>query len=111
MALLTTIDTDSDFAPTETLPTPALLISGAPSLETWAQDASQGEKVLTGLWEATPDDMHSIKDTIYEFGHVISGHAESEEKDGETTTYRIGDSFVMKSDFVGVWRTLRLCAI
>jgi uncharacterized cupin superfamily protein len=34
----------------------------------------QGEKVLTGVWEATPREMHSIKGTIYEFCHVISGY-------------------------------------
>ena len=106
MSLLITIDTNPDFAPKEALPTPERLISGAPSFKTWAQDASQGDKVVTGVWEATPGETHSIKGTTYEFCHLISGHVEIEEKDGETKTYRAGDSFVIKPGFVGVWCTL-----
>ena len=106
MSLLITIDTDPDFTPKEALPMPERLISGTPSFKTWAQDASQGEKVLTGVWEATPGETHSIKGTTYEFCHIISGLIEIEEKGGETKTYRAGDSFVMKPGFVGVWRTV-----
>jgi uncharacterized cupin superfamily protein len=106
MSLLITIDTDPDFAPKEALPAAERLISGNPSYKTWAQDASKGEKVLTGVWEATPGEQYSIKGTTYEFCHIISGLVEIEEKDGETKTYRAGDSFVMKPGFVGVWRTI-----
>lgn len=56
MSLLITIDTNPDFAPKNALPVPERLISGNPSFKTWAQDASKGEKVLTGVWEATPGD-------------------------------------------------------
>ncbi|RUV60041.1 cupin, partial [Mesorhizobium sp. M5C.F.Ca.IN.020.14.1.1] len=50
MSLLTTIDTNPAFTPKEALPLPERLISGTPSFKTWAQDASKGEKVLTGVW-------------------------------------------------------------
>jgi uncharacterized cupin superfamily protein len=106
MSLLVTIDTNPDFAPKNALPAPDRLISGNPSFKTWAQDASKGEKVLTGVWEATPGETHSIKGTTFEFCHIISGLIEIEEKGGETKTYRAGDSFVMKPGFVGVWRTI-----
>jgi len=106
MSLLITIDTAPDFAPREALPLPERLISGAPAFKTWAQDASKGEKVRTGVWEATPGETHSIKGTTYEFCHILSGLIEIEEKGGETKTYRAGDSFVMKPGFVGVWRTI-----
>lgn len=106
MSLLITIDTDPDFTPKDAIPAPERLISGNPFFKTWAQDASKGEKVLTGVWEATPGEHHSIKGTTYEFCHIISGLVEIEEKDGETKTYRGGDSFVMKPGFVGVWRTI-----
>ena len=67
MSLLITIDTDPAFAPKQALPAPERLISGNPSFKTWAQDASKGEKVLTGVWEATPGETHSIKGTTCEF--------------------------------------------
>jgi len=106
MSLLITIDPNPDFAPKEALPTSDRLISGDPSFKTWAQDASKDDKVLTGIWEATPGETHSIKGTTLEFRHILSGLVEIEEKDGETKTYRAGDSFVMKPGFVGVWRTI-----
>jgi hypothetical protein len=106
MSLLITIDTNPSFAPKESLPLPERLISGAPSFKSWPQDASKGEKVLSGVWEATPGVTHSIKGTTYEFCHILSGVIEIEEKGGETRTYRAGDSFVMKPGFVGVWRTI-----
>ncbi|MBB4195957.1 hypothetical protein GGE45_006019 [Rhizobium aethiopicum] len=106
MSLLVTIDTDPNFTAKEATPAPERLISGNPLFKTWAQDASKGEKVLTGVWEATPGEHHSIKGTTYEFCHIISGLVEIEEKGGETKTYRAGDSFVMKPGFAGVWRTI-----
>ncbi|MEJ2022578.1 MAG: cupin domain-containing protein [Maritimibacter sp.] len=106
MSLLKTIDTNPSFTPKEAQPLPERLISGDPAFKTWAQDASRDDKVLTGIWEATPGVTHSIKGTTFEFCHILSGVVEIEEKDGETKTYRAGDSFVMKPGFVGVWRTI-----
>src|SRR3712207_8829564 len=48
--------------------------------------------LFRSVWEATPGETHSIKGTTYEFCHLISGLVEIEEKDGETKTYRAGDS-------------------
>src|SRR5207244_4781398 len=91
MSLLIAIDTNPDFAPKKAVPAPERLISGNPSFKTWAQDASKGEKVLTGVWEATPGETHSIKGTTFEFCHIISGLIEIEEKRGETKTCRAAD--------------------
>jgi uncharacterized protein len=88
MSLLITIDTNPDFAPKTSVPDPERLISGDPSVKTWAQDSSKGERMLTGVWEATPGETHSIKGTTFEFCHIISGVVELEEKGGETKTYR-----------------------
>jgi len=106
MSLLIKIDADPSFAPRVSSPDPERLISGNPIFRSWPQDASRGEKVLTGVWEATPGETHSIKGTMFEFCHIISGVVEIEEKGGETRTYRAGDSFVMNPGFVGVWHTI-----
>lgn len=106
MTLLVTIDTDPESTPEEALPLPERLISGSPQFKTWAQDASRGETVTTGIWEATPGETHSLKGTTFEFCHILSGLIEIDETGGETRTYRAGDSFVMKPGFVGVWRTI-----
>lgn len=106
MSLLTTIETNPDFPPRLSTPDPERLISGNPSFKSWPQDSSKGDKVMTGVWEATPGETHSIKGTLFEFCHILSGVIEIEEKGGQTRTYRAGDSFVMKPGFVGVWRTI-----
>jgi uncharacterized cupin superfamily protein len=106
MSLIKTIDSKPLNAPRESKPTPERLISGDPSFKTWAQDASRDDTVLTGVWEATPGETHSIKGTTFEFCHILAGLVELTENGGETITYRAGDSFVMKPGFVGVWRTI-----
>ena len=106
MSNLVPLDLDPSFAPKEALPTPERLISGSPAFRTWAQDASRGDTVLTGIWEATPGETHSIKGTTFEFCHILAGSIEIEETGGETYRFGAGDSFVMKPGFVGVWRTI-----
>jgi uncharacterized cupin superfamily protein len=106
MSLLKLIDTNPQTVPRESKPTAERLVSGDPSFKTWAQDASRDDSVLTGVWEATPGETHSIKGTTFEFCHIVSGVVELAEKGGETVTYRAGDSFVMKPGFVGIWRTI-----
>ncbi len=106
MSNLVPIDPAPGFTPKDALPQPDRLISGAPSFKTWAQDASKSDKVLTGVWEATPGETHSIKGTTFEFCHILSGLVEIDETGGQTRTFRAGDSFVMKPGFVGVWRTI-----
>lgn len=106
MSNLVTIDPNPAFAPKEALPQPDRLISGTPAFRTWAQDASRDEKVLTGVWEATPGETHSVKGTVFEYCHILSGKVEIEENGGQTHSFGPGDSFVMKPGFVGVWRTI-----
>ncbi|WP_279482443.1 cupin domain-containing protein [Aureimonas sp. SK2] len=106
MSLIVPIDPNPSFDPKPGVPLPERLISGSPTFKTWAQDDSKGEMVKTGVWEATPGETHSIKGTTFEFCHILSGHVEIAEKDGQTYTFKAGDSFVMKPGFVGVWRTI-----
>jgi uncharacterized cupin superfamily protein len=106
MSLLIPIDTDPAFAPKVSHSTPEKLISGAPVYKSWPQDSAKDGRVLTGVWEATPGENHSIKGTTLEFCHIVSGLIEIDEKGGETRSFRAGDSFVMKPGFVGVWRTI-----
>ena len=106
MSNLVRLDTDPGFAPKQSVAQPERLISGTPAFKTWAQDASRDDTVLTGIWEATPGETHSIKGTTFEFCHILSGSVEIEENGGATHSFGAGDSFVMKPGFTGVWRTL-----
>lgn len=85
---------------------PEMLISGDPTFTSWNQDNSQGGKVSTGVWQATPGTTRSIKGKRFEFCWILEGAVELTEEGGDTVTYRAGDSFVMKPGFVGTWKTL-----
>ncbi|MFC3321482.1 cupin domain-containing protein [Mesorhizobium cantuariense] len=106
MSLLKTVDTNPAFPPLEYEATPELLVAGSPAFKTWAQDATEGDRVRTGVWEATPGETRSIKGDTFEFCHILSGVIEITPDAGETVTYRAGDSFVMKPGFTGVWKTI-----
>ena len=107
MSLLKTIDTNPQFRPKQSTPTPERLISGNPSFKTWAQDVARDGMINTGVWEATPGQTRSIKGETFEFCHIIEGVVELTEEGGAApVTYRAGDSFVMKPGFKGDWRTI-----
>ncbi|MCB2077873.1 MAG: cupin domain-containing protein [Novosphingobium sp.] len=106
MSLIKTIEHNPDFEPIHSKPEVERLISGDPAFKSWPQDSDKGDRVRSGVWEATPGVTHSRKGTMYEFCHILSGVIEIEEKGGKTYTYRAGDSFVLKPGFVGVWRTI-----
>ncbi|AWI85902.1 cupin (plasmid) [Alloyangia pacifica] len=106
MTNLIAINSKPEFPPKVSFPVPERLISGDPAFKTWAQDESRDGTVLTGVWEATPGETHSIKGTTFEFCHILSGSIEIEETGGDIHRLGAGDSFVMKPGFVGVWRTL-----
>ena len=104
--LLKLIDPNPTFAPKDSTPTPERLIAGAPNYKTWAQDVAKGERVHTGVWEATQGETRSIKGETFEFCHIISGVVEITPDSGAPLTFRAGDSFVMKPGFTGVWKTV-----
>ncbi|TIO53299.1 MAG: cupin domain-containing protein [Mesorhizobium sp.] len=106
MSLLKTVDTNPAFQPRESKALPERLIAGDPAFKTWAQGVAKNGLVHTGVWEATPGETRSIKGDTFEFCHILSGVVEITPDDGETVTYRAGDSFVMKPDFTGVWKTI-----
>ena len=106
MSLLKTIDPNPAFAPRENGPLPERLVSGDPTFKTWAQDAARDERINTGVWEATPGVMRSIKGETFEFCHILSGVVEITPDGGEPVIYRAGDSFVMKPGFTGNWKTI-----
>ncbi|MFB2563030.1 cupin domain-containing protein [Rhizobium sp. IMFF44] len=106
MTLLKTVITNPSTAPRESKALPERLIAGDPSFKTWAQDEAKDGTVRTGVWEATPGEVRSIKGETFEFCHILSGVVEITPDDGEPVVYRAGDSFVMKPGFVGGWKTI-----
>ena len=110
MSLIKTIEHNPDFEPIHSKPEVERLISGDPAFKSWPQDSDKGDRVRSGVWEATPGVTHSRKGTMYEFCHILSGVIEIEEKGGKTYTYRAGDSFVLQPGFEGTWEVIETTA-
>ncbi len=106
MSLIVPINHNPTFPPKHSLPAPERLIAGNPEFSTWAMDESRGGQVKTGVWQATPGLTRSIKGETLEFCHIIEGLVEITSEQGETWTFKAGDSFVMKPGFVGTWKTI-----
>jgi uncharacterized cupin superfamily protein len=90
----------------ESLPLPERLIEGNPQFKNWDVNSAPDEKVRTGVWETTPGTLRSIKGGTWEFCYILSGVSELIEDGKEPIRVQAGDAFVMKPDYVGIWRCI-----
>ena len=81
-------------------------MEGNPQFRSWEVERSADGKVLTGIWETTPGTFRSIKGGTLEFCYILSGVSEVTEDGKPAVRVRAGDAFVMKPDFIGVWRCI-----
>ncbi|MBI5275775.1 MAG: cupin domain-containing protein [Burkholderiales bacterium] len=88
------------------VPLPERLIAGDPRFTSWDVEQSPDGRVRTGVWETTPGTMRSIKGGVWEFCYILSGVSELIEDGKEPVRVTAGDAFVMKPDYVGVWRSI-----
>jgi uncharacterized cupin superfamily protein len=106
MSNLTLFKLDSLGPGRESTPLPERLIAGDPRFTNWDVDQSPDNKVRTGVWETTPGTLRSIKGGVWEFCYILSGVSELTEDGGKTIRVQAGDAFVMRPDWVGVWRCI-----
>ena len=77
---------------------------GAPTMKTWLEHVSEDGKLLTGFWEATPG-TYRVTYNADEMVHMFEGKATLKDDDGNSVTYKAGDSFLVKAGFKGTWKT------
>lgn len=106
MQTLQVFDLQNLGAPIEGVPKADRLIEGNPTFKTWTVTSVNNDQVRSGVWEATPGTYLSIKGGIFEYCTILSGLVELTEEGGTPVTLKAGDTFVMKPDFVGTWRTI-----
>lgn len=106
MSLLIQLDPSPSFEPKQRKPAADRLIEGDPCFKTWPADASCGDRVQTGIWEASPGTYRAVRGETFEFCHLLQGLIELTEEGQEPRIFKAGDSFLMKPGFVGVWKTI-----
>ncbi|WP_034295841.1 cupin domain-containing protein [Herbaspirillum sp. RV1423] len=82
-----------------------LLEGSQPVFTSWEQD-HHGAMVRSGVWASTESKQIAIRGSIYEFCHILEGVVEVQEDSGESKIFRAGDSFVIKPNFTGTWKTI-----
>jgi uncharacterized cupin superfamily protein len=83
-------------------PPPGLVVSGAPTFETWSSYDSADGKYSTGLWRATAGSWR-IRYTEWEYCEMLEGVSIVTAADGQSWTLKAGDKFVLEPGFDGLW--------
>ncbi len=82
-----------------------VIVSGAPTMKTWALHTASDGSMVSGYWEATPGTYHATY-TAYEFVHLIAGKIIITPDGGTPVTVEAGDAFVVEADFKGTWEII-----
>jgi uncharacterized protein len=106
MSNLTVFQLDNLGAGEQRNPLPERLLEGNPVYTNWDVAQSPDGKVRTGVWQTTPGTCRSIKGGVFELCYILSGISEITEDGKQPIRVKAGDVFVMKPDFVGVWRCI-----
>lgn len=93
-----------DAGPAEvTRPDPAKLVSGDPVHTTWNIEDRYG--LYCGVWQSTPGAWR-VSYAEWEYVHILAGHSVLTDAAGVATHLRMGDSFIIRPGFAGVWQVI-----
>lgn len=81
------------------------VITGEPVQDTWLEHADEATGFYVGRWRCTPGKWR-IAYTEQEYCLLLSGVSVITDADGEATTLRAGDAFVIPAGFSGTWEVL-----
>lgn len=86
-------------------PRPDRIINGDPQNRTWNAYETEDGKFFSGIWESDAG-CWAIEYTEAEFCHIIEGESRLTDSDGNVTTLRAGDAFVIPVGFIGTWEVV-----
>lgn len=81
-------------------PAPERVISGDPIHTTWNIEDRDG--LYCGLWQSTPGSWR-VSYTEWEYVHILEGVSVLHEDGALPVTLNVGDSFIIRPGFAGVW--------
>ena len=80
-------------------------IRGQPLQRTWHHFTSRDDKFFAGIWEAEPG-CWRISYTENEFCRILAGESILRDANGNESTVRAGDNFVIPAGFEGEWEVV-----
>ena len=78
-------------------------LDGDPQFSIWNLERAADGTILSGIWQTTPGKWRSIYDGKWEFCTIVEGALTITEDGCEPVTYGVGESFVIRDGFRGVW--------
>ena len=95
--------TRANITPEISRPDPEKVISGDPVHTTWSvEDRSP---IFAGLWHSTSGKWRVSYDE-WEYFRLLEGVSVVTDANGQSTTLRAGDAFVIRPGFAGTWEVL-----
>jgi uncharacterized cupin superfamily protein len=81
------------------------LISGNPKQTLWMHYTDPSKQFFAGIWKSEPGKW-SIAYTEEEYCHMQEGVSVITDNEGNATTVKAGDEFIVPKGFVGTWEVL-----
>lgn len=107
MSAVKIIDFQNSTAPTSTsVVEPERRLSGAPEQSLQNMYASAAKELLSGTWSSEVGKWSVDYSQRHEFCYLIEGHIVLADEDGEESTFKTGDAFVIPVGFKGSWEVI-----
>jgi uncharacterized cupin superfamily protein len=81
---------------------------GDPQFSIWNLEKAVGGTISSGIWQTTPGRWRSTYDGKWEFCTIVEGALTITEDGADPVTYRVGESFVIRDGFRGIWEATEL---
>ncbi|MBB3232102.1 cupin domain-containing protein [Halomonas stenophila] len=85
---------------------PERRLSGAPEQSLQNMYASAAKDLLSGTWSSEVGKWSVDYSQRHEFCYLIKGHIVLADEDGEESTFKAGDAFVIPVGFKGSWEVI-----
>ena len=79
---------------------PAKVLAGDPVHTTW--NIEERGTLYCGLWQSTPG-IWKVSYSEWEYVHILEGVSILTDAQGNATTLRAGDSWIIRPGFEGTW--------
>lgn len=83
-----------------------IMLGGSPVTTTWLLSERGDGKVFTGVWQSDHFHIRLNQNGETEYCNILEGEVRMTDADGNVSTFRAGQAFVLAPDFSGEWESM-----
>lgn len=83
-----------------------IMLGGNPETTTWLLSERADGKVFTGVWESEHFHIRLNQNGETEYCNILEGEVRVTDQDGNVSTFKAGQAFVLAPDFTGEWESV-----